>query len=150
MGELRVKLLLKGAVLPTRGTERSAGLDLYSPIDFEIPPCIAYGRAVELGRYSVDTGVAIGLEPDQAAFVKPRSGLGFKRKVDVFEGTIDEDYIGSINVLLYNTSHQPIPIKAGERIAQLIIQKVEMVTPVRVKDLTATARGTEGLGSTGN
>ena len=150
MGELKVKLMFKDAVLPTRGTERSVGLDLYSPIDFTIPPCTAYGRAVELGRYTVDTGVAIGLKPEQVAFVKPRSGLGFNRKVDVFEGTIDEDYRGSIKVLLYNTSHQPIDIKKGDRIAQLIIQKFEKEEPVKVKSLDDTARGTGGLGSTGN
>lgn len=139
--------LAPGATLPTRGTTKSAGLDLYSPESFTIPPSEVRGRAVDIGRYQIDTGVSIELPEGMEAEVRPRSGLAFNKGVDGFPGTIDADYRQSIGVLLYNYTSRPIHINKGDRIAQLVISKYEHMTPVEYDEIEDTDRG--GFGSTG-
>jgi dUTP pyrophosphatase len=100
----------------------------------------------------VPTGIAIALPDGHAAFVHPRSGLAIKHGLSMVNtpGTIDAGYRGEIAVLLINHDpHEPIDIKRGDRIAQLIIQKVEHAAFVEAGELPDSSRGSGGFGSTG-
>lgn len=127
------------AVLPTRATELSAGLDLYSPVDRWIP---------KGGIECIDTGVHIQLASDDMAEVKGRSGLT-RRGVMVPTGTIDADFRGSIGVTLYNLGGYDYHIRRGDRIAQLVVSPVRYPELELVDALDETARGGGGFGSTG-
>ena len=81
--------------------------------------------------------------------VAPRSGLAWKHSIDVGAGVIDADYRGPVGVILFNHSDVDIEVKVGDRIAQLIIQKVMTPKVMEVKDLDSTERGVGGFGSTG-
>ncbi|MFB9377931.1 dUTP diphosphatase [Kineococcus gynurae] len=103
-------------------------------------------------RATVPTGVAIALPDGFAAFVVPRSGLAAKRGLTVLNtpGTVDAGYRGEIKVTLLNTDRsEPVELAVGDRVAQLIVQRVERVTFVEVADLPGSVRGTGGHGSTG-
>jgi len=100
----------------------------------------------------IPTGLVIALPPGFEAQVRPRSGLAAKFGITALNspGTIDADYRGEINVLLINHGREPFTIKRGERIAQMIVAPVTHATLVPVDgELSATARGTGGFGSTG-
>lgn len=148
MKELKV-MLSEGAFMPERKTEGAAGLDLFSPIDFEIPPSTIIGRAVDIGRFKVDTGVAVEIDPKNVGLIRPRSGLGFNTGVDAFDGTIDDDYRGTIGVMMYNLTPRPVKFKRGDRIAQLVILPIRVPVTVEVESLSETTRGTGGFGHTG-
>lgn len=148
----KLKIVLEdGAYTPTRGTDLAAGLDLYSPIDFEIPPAhiTRAGTAVQLGRYQVDTKVQVQIDKNFEGTVRGRSGLAFNSNIISHPGTIDADFRGSLKVLLLNTGAQSVRIKRGDRIAQLVISPVAMPVVEVVDSLTETERGDGGLGSTG-
>lgn len=112
-------------------------------------------EAVELGpgeRALIGTGVAIALPDGYAAFVVPRSGLAAKHGITVVNapGTVDAGYRGEIKVTLLNTDgSESFAIAAGDRIAQLIVMPVSRAVFVPVPELTDSARGTGGFGSTG-
>jgi dUTP pyrophosphatase len=82
--------------------------------------------------------------------IRPRSGLAAKHGIDVLAGVIDSDYRGEVRVILINHGDAPIHVKAGDRIAQMVIQEYARMIPVEVEELTDTARGDGGFGSTGN
>lgn len=136
---MKVKLL-DGAVLPTRSHDTDAGLDLYSRSDYMLLP----GEGV-----AFDTGVCIELPPGTFGKIESRSGLNVKHGIVSCGGIIDQGYTGSIIVKLYNLSLKSYHIKAGDRIAQLIIQKYIPVDLEEVDELTDTDRGEAGIGSTG-
>ncbi len=120
-----------------------AGADLVSAVDIELAPG---ERAV------VATGVAIALPDGYAAFVHPRSGLAAKHGVTIVNapGTVDAGYRGEIKVTLLNTApEEPVRFRRGDRIAQLIIQRVERASFHEVTSLPGSARGAGGYGSTG-
>jgi dUTP pyrophosphatase len=149
MKKLKVKLA-EGAIMPTRATKQSAGLDLYAMEDFMVPPTHAIGQInARVGRYRTDTGVSIALDPGYVAYIKGRSGLAWNVELDAFNGTIDSDYRGTLKVILYNFSSSYYKVKKGDRIAQLVIQKVELPEPTEVPYLDDTERGEGGLGHTG-
>ncbi len=148
MKKLKVKLA-EGAIMPTRATKQSAGLDLYAMEDFVIPPSQTIGYTVRIGRYRTDTGVSIALDPGHVAYIKGRSGLAWNAELDAFNGTIDADYRGTLKVILYNYTNAGYYVRKGDRIAQLVIQKVELPEPVEVPYLDDTERGEGGLGHTG-
>ena len=138
---LNVTRLIPSAILPTRSTPGSAGLDLFSTDNYVIMP----GR-----RVVVSTGISVGLPPGTYGRIAPRSGLAVKHGLDTLAGVVDPDYTGEIKVVLQNLdSVQPVIIRPGYRIAQLILEKFETVETVEVPDLPATERGAEGFGSTG-
>ncbi len=118
-----------------------AGADLRSSQDLTIP---ARDRLV------VPTGVKIALPQGHVGLVWPRSGLAVKQGLDCGAGVVDSQYRGEIKVLLFNHNDSEYQIKKGERIAQLLIQKVETVEFEQVDDLDATSRGENGFGSTGS
>lgn len=137
---LYVKRLTETAQLPTRGSELAAGLDLYAD-EYAIIPIG--------GRRLVRTGIALAIDPDMAGLIWARSGLAVRYGVQVGAGVIDADYRGEIRVLLINSSDDPVPIQAGDRIAQLLIQSVARPTMTEMAELPPTGRGENGFGSTG-
>jgi dUTP pyrophosphatase len=129
--------------LPSYAEEQDAGADLVSAQDVDLGPG---ERAV------VGTGLAIALPAGYAAFVHPRSGLAAKHGVTVVNapGTIDAGYRGEIKVILLNTDPlRTVSFRRGDRIAQLVVQRVERAEFREVTALPGSARGDNGFGSTG-
>ena len=120
-----------------------AGADLVTRIDAHLPP---------LGRLTVPTGVRIALPAGYAAFVHPRSGLARRHGITVVNapGTVDAGYRGEIEVTLLNTDpHEAVELRRGDRIAQLVVQRVERARFVRAERLPGSDRGEGGFGSSG-
>jgi dUTP pyrophosphatase len=130
--------------LPHYETIASAGMDLRANLTESI-------SLQPLERTIIKTGLFIELPIGYEAQVRPRSGLAFKNGITVLNspGTIDADYRGEIGVILVNLSNQAFEIQNGERIAQLIIAKHDRAEWVEVQELSQTARGEGGFGSTG-
>ncbi len=129
--------------IPSYAKPGDAGADLYSRIDTELKP----GE-----RKLVPTGIAIAIPPGYAAFVHPRSGRAIKEGLSMVNapGTVDAAYRGELQVILINhDSSQTIRIERGERIAQLVIQRVEHGEFLEVDELPGSPRGESGFGSTG-
>jgi dUTP pyrophosphatase len=129
--------------LPSYAHPGDAGADLHAAEDVELLP----GE-----RATVGTGVAIALPDGYAAFVHPRSGLATKHGVTLVNapGTVDAGYRGEIRVTLLNTDiKDAVRLRRGDRIAQLVIQKVERAVFYEVDRLPGSARGAGGFGSTG-
>jgi dUTP pyrophosphatase len=136
----------EGLALPAYQTTEAAGVDLLAAVPAETP------LVLPPGKYAmVPTGLTIALPPGFEAQVRPRSGLAAKHGVTVLNspGTIDADYRGEINVLLINHGDAPFPIPRGERIAQMVIAPVAQAQLVPADQLSTTARGSGGFGSTG-
>ncbi|KAJ6687263.1 DEOXYURIDINE 5'-TRIPHOSPHATE NUCLEOTIDOHYDROLASE-LIKE [Salix purpurea] len=101
------------------------------------------------GKALVPTDLSIAIPEGTYARIAPRSGLAWKHSIDVGAGVIDADYRGPVGVILFNHSDLDFEVKVGDRIAQLILQKIETGNAVKVEDLDATVRGAGGFGSTG-
>ncbi len=143
----RVQVLIQrldpGLPLPERAHPRDAGAALFAAEDVELAP----GQ-----RAVVPTGVAIALPDGYAAFVHPRSGLAARYGVTIVNapGTVDAGYRGEIRVTLLNTdADSPVRFQRGDRIAQLVVQRVERPVFHEVEMLPGSARGDGGFGSTG-
>ncbi|XP_076926150.1 deoxyuridine 5'-triphosphate nucleotidohydrolase-like [Bidens hawaiensis] len=136
----KVKKLSEKAVLPSRGSSLAAGYDLSSAIDTKVP---ARGKAL------VATDLSIAVPQGTYARIAPRSGLAWKHSIDVGAGVVDADYRGPVGVILFNHSDTDFEVKVGDRIAQLIVEKIITPEVVEVDDLDATVRGAGGFGSTG-
>ena len=129
--------------IPNYSKPGDAGADLYSRVDIELKP----GE-----RKLIPTGIAIAIPPGYAAFVHPRSGRAIKEGLGMVNapGTVDAAYRGELQVILINhDSAQSIKIERGERIAQLVIQRVEHGEFIEVHELPGSPRGESGFGSTG-
>lgn len=138
---LKIKKLSEIAVVPTRGHDTDAGLDIYSLHNYSIPA---------KGRCLVSTGISLEIPEGYYGRVAPRSGLAVKHGVDVFAGVIDSSYRGELMVLLFNSDGQRwFNINQGDRIAQLIIEKHYNFPIEIVESLSDTNRGSGGFGSTG-
>ena len=138
-----IKRLDPALPLPSYAKPGDAGADIYSRIDVELNP----GE-----RKLIPTGIAIALPPGFAAFVHPRSGRAIKEGLGMVNapGTVDAAYRGEFQVILINHDLQnSISIKRGERIAQLVIQKVEHAEFIELVELPGSSRGASGFGSTG-
>ncbi len=132
-----------GLPVPSYAHPGDAGVDLLARTDAYLAPG---HRAV------IPTGIALGLPDGYAAFIQPRSGLAAKHGITVLNtpGLIDAGYRGELAVILLNTDRDDgFAVKRGDRIAQLVVQRVEQVTFTEVEALADTARGTGGFGSTG-
>ena len=143
LGNVAIKRLDKELPLPQRAHRGDAGADLYAAESVTLQP----GE-----RALVGTGIAIALPLGTVGLIHPRSGLAAKHGLSVVNtpGTVDADYRGEIKVCLINHDRQePIEISRGMRIAQLVIQRVELVDFVEVEELDSTVRGDGGYGSTG-
>lgn len=129
--------------LPKYETKNSAGVDLRSNLQtFNLEP---------FKRVLIPTGIFIEIPEGYEGQVRPRSGLALKRGLTVLNspGTIDADYRGEVGVILINLSEENQLIEHGERVAQLVFNKVEGVELIQVESLTVTERGTGGFGHTG-
>ncbi len=142
--EIPLQRLDPDLTMPSYATEGDAGADLVAAESLTLAP--GGGRAL------VSTGAAIALPAGYAGFVQPRSGLAYKHGVTVLNspGLIDSGYRGELKVLLVNTDPEtPFEITRGDRIAQLVIQRVEEARFVAVDELPSSERGEGGFGSTG-
>lgn len=137
---LQFKLLDDNARLPTRGSEHSAGLDIYCIKRVDIwPNCQAV----------LPTGLAVAMPHGWYGRIAPRSGLAVKYGVNVHAGVIDADFRGELRIALINHGERMVEFKPGDRIAQLIIERCALLDPVAVDELPDTDRGAGGFGSTG-
>ncbi len=141
---VRFRRLRPDAVVPAYMTADAAGLDLAAALD--APVTLAPGA-----RAAIGTGLAMELPRGFEGQVRPRSGLAKNHGVTVVNapGTIDADYRGEIAVLLINLGAEPVAITPGMRVAQLVIAPVVQASIELVDELSATARGAGGFGSTG-
>ncbi|KAF9534955.1 dUTPase-like protein [Crepidotus variabilis] len=137
---LLVKRHSEKAKIPTRGSALAAGYDLYSAESKIIP---AHGKAL------VDTQISIAVPVGTYGRVAPRSGLASKFMIDTGAGVIDADYRGIVFVLLFNLSDKDFQVQEGDRVAQLILERVYTPDVLEVEDLEETIRGAGGFGSTG-
>lgn len=141
--QVRIKRLDPSVELPSYAYEGDAGLDLRSNEDVTLAP---------LERRLISTGLAIALPMGYAGFVQPRSGLALRKGLSMANtpGLIDAHYRGELKVCAVNLdSTKEIHIERGERIAQLVIQKIPLVKLLEVDELDKTDRGTGGFGSSG-
>ncbi len=130
--------------LPAYTTQAAAGMDLRANIAVDI-------ILKPLQRTLVRTGLFIALPQGYEAQIRPRSGLAFKHGITVLNspGTVDADYRGELKLLLINLSDQDFVIRDGERIAQMVVAAHEKVVWIKTEQLSNTARGQSGYGSTG-
>ena len=129
---------------PQYQSQLAAGMDLLADLDADLvlPP---------MGRAAVPTGLAFEIPAGYEGQVRPRSGLALKHGITVLNapGTVDADYRGEVQVILVNLSEAAVTIRRGDRIAQFVIAAVTRATIMETQDLSATARGQGGFGSTG-
>ena len=141
--KVRIKKVDKELPTPTYAHPGDAGCDLYSSEEHTILP----GE-----RALIPTGIAISLPAEYAAFIQPRSGLAVKHGISIVNtpGLIDSHYRGEIKVILINNDPgNSFKVSRGDKIAQMVIQKVESAHFEEVEELDETARGENGFGSTG-
>lgn len=130
--------------LPKYMSAQASGMDLYADIDENI--------IIKSGKCKiVPTGIMLSLPPGFEAQVRPRSGLAFKHGLTVLNspGTVDSDYRGEIKIALINLGEEDFEIKRGDRIAQLVINRIEQANLIETDNLPESKRGTGGFGSTG-
>lgn len=142
--KVKIKKLSKNAVIPTYGSEYSAGADLYACLESEVT--IGAGET-----YVVKTGIAMEIPTGYAGLIYARSGLATKRGLAPANktGVVDSDYRGEIMVALYNHSKEEQSIAPGERVAQLVITPFLTADFIEEDELSDTKRGSGGFGSTG-
>lgn len=138
--QISVKKLDPRAKLPFRANPTDAGADL----------CALEGGALVHGqRMLVSTGLSVAIPAGWYGRIAPRSGLAVKKGVDILAGVVDPSFRGTVQVCVVNLGVEPFTWEAGDRIAQLIIEKCEPASFVEVTELDETARGQGGWGSTG-
>lgn len=138
--QLPVRLSHPRAKLPARKHSADAGMDIYAVEPATLKPGV---HAV------LPTGVHTAIPHGHVGLVWPRSGMAAKHGVDVLAGVVDSGYSGEVMVSLINLGHEDVEIKPGDRIAQMLIQRVELWSCVEVDELGESERGANGLGSSG-
>ena len=138
-----------GARLPSRATEGSAGYDVYARLEPD-----TYLLIQPHDRMAVPTGLYFEIPPEHCISLRPRSGFALKKGITLLNSpaTIDSDYRGELQVLLINHGREPVRIEHGDRIAQLLIERVHPIDWEEVgsvSGLDSTPRGGGGFGSTG-
>ncbi|KAF3933848.1 hypothetical protein ABW19_dt0201496 [Dactylella cylindrospora] len=137
---LLIKKLNDKARTPTRGSAFAAGYDLYASEDTVVP---------KGGKALVETGLSMAIPEGCYGRVAPRSGLASKNFIDTGAGVIDSDYRGPLKILLFNHSDVDFEVKEGDRVAQLILERIYTPEILVVEDLEESARGAGGFGSSG-
>ncbi|XP_017321161.1 deoxyuridine 5'-triphosphate nucleotidohydrolase, mitochondrial isoform X2 [Ictalurus punctatus] len=137
---LKFAKLSEHATAPTRGSAKAAGYDLYSAYDYSIPP---------MDKAIVKTDLQIAVPAGCYGRVAPRSGLAAKHFIDVGAGVVDEDYRGNLGVVLFNFGKETFEVKKGDRVAQLVCERICYPDLQELKTLDETERGAGGFGSTG-
>src|SRR3989344_2834325 len=138
--KIKLKKLHKKAIIPKHAHSSDAGLDLFTIISFEMTPN---------ERKSIPTGIAIEIPEGYVGLIWDKSGLSHKYGIKSFGGVIDSGYRGEIHSGVMNLSDKFFSFEKGQKIAQLIIQKIENVQFEEVEKLSQSQRGEGGLGSTG-
>ena len=136
---LPIQRLDPAAIVPTRAHSGDAGLDLHALRDARVAP----GAVI-----TVLTGIAVAIPYGHVGLIKPRSGLATRHGIDTLAGVIDHGYSGEVRVLLTTHSTDSRWVKAGERVAQLLVVPIAYTTPQVVDALPTSARGDGGFGST--
>ena len=129
INNIKIKKTNKHAIIPTRGTKYSAGYDLYSCEDGLIEPN-------NIGKINI--GISIVIPNEFYGRIAPRSGLTLKNKLNVGAGVVDSDYRGNISVILFNHNDEVFEYKKGDRVAQLIIEKIALLDIEEIKELDKT------------
>ena len=145
MAELTIRIINQSVnPLPAYATDGSSGMDLRASLEADI-------ELAPMQRCLVPTGLFMEIPTGYEAQVRPRSGLAIKQGITCLNtpGTIDADYRGEIKVILINLSGEVQHIRHGDRIAQVVFQKVEKVNWLAVSEITETARNAGGFGHTG-
>ena len=137
---LQVKKLSENAELPTRGSKEAAGYDLHSAYDYFV---LANGKEL------VKTDISVKIPDGHYGRIAPRSSLAWKNHIDIGAGVIDSDYRGNVGVVMFNHGNENLIIKKGDRVAQLILEKISILEVEEVEDLDLTVRGDGGFGSSG-
>ncbi|MCJ8733029.1 hypothetical protein PDJAM_G00218270 [Pangasius djambal] len=137
---LKFAKLSEHATTPTRGSAKAAGYDLYSAYDYSIAP---------MDKAIVKTDIQIAVPAGCYGRVAPRSGLAAKHFIDVGAGVVDEDYRGNVGVVLFNFGKETFEVKKGDRVAQLVCERICYPDLQELKTLDETERGAGGFGSTG-
>lgn len=137
--KLQIKKLYRDAVIPTRAHKEDAGIDLY-----------AYGSHVIQGGETkkIPVGVALEMEVGYVGLIWDKSSIGSKG-LKTLGGVVDAGYRGEIQVIMHNLTHEPYTFLHGHKVAQMLIQKVELCDVIEVDELSDTVRGEGGFGSTG-
>jgi len=138
----KIQKLQENAIIPQRAYATDSGMDLHCIDDFTLL----------VGEHAlIKTGIAIEIPTGYEMQIRPRSGLALKQGITVLNspGTIDSSYRGEIGVILKNFDNEPHSFKRGDKIAQMVISKVELVSFIEVDALNKTDRDTGGFGSTG-
>ncbi len=142
MEQLFIKKLYSNSIIPTKGSAEAAGYDLYARLD-NLNLIIEPHSSV-----LVSTGVAMKIPYGYYGRIAPRSGFSVKTGLVINAGVIDSDYRGEVKILFQNYSDKYIAINNGDKIAQIVIEKIAHCKIVEVEDLDNTARGSNGFGST--
>ena len=140
MEKLYVQCIHPSAVIPTRGTIGSAGYDLVAVEGMVIEP---------FSTVLVPTGLKIMIPTGYYGRIAPRSGVSVKKRLIVNAGVIDEDYRGEVKIVLLNPTRNNVEVEKGEKIAQLLLEKIITPEVEQVESLDETVRGENGFGSTG-
>ncbi len=138
--KVKIKKLNSNAVIPKYAHSGDAGMDLYSIENIILKP---------KHRIGVKTGISIELPRDYVGLIWDKSGISLKSGIKTMAGVIDSGYRGEIKIVLINLSSKNYKIEKGQKIAQLLIQKIETPEIEIVDDLSKTSRGEKGFGSTG-
>lgn len=137
---LQYAKLTENAFAPSKGSKLAAGFDLHSAYDYEIP---AHGKVI------AKTDLQIRVPDGTYGRVAPRSGLAAKHFIDIGAGVVDQDYTGNVGVVMFNHNDAPFVIKKGDRVAQLVCEKICYPELKELDSLESTERGEGGFGSTG-
>ena len=135
-----MKRLNNNAQIPVRGTSQAGGYDLAAA---QTAVCPAHGKVL------VKTGLSIGMPPGCCGRIVPRSGLALKKFIDVGAGVVDADYRGKLGVVLFNFGDSDFQINMGDKVTQLIFEKIKTPAIKEVNSLEDTDRGNRGFGPTG-
>jgi dUTP pyrophosphatase len=133
-------LVGEGGALPEYSSTGAAGADLRASEALTIPPG---------GRAAVPTAIRLQIPRGHVGLVWPRSGLAVRHGIDTLAGVVDSDYRGEVRVVLVNHGDEPFRVEPGDRIAQLLLQRVERVAFAAAPSIDDTDRGGGGFGSTG-
>jgi dUTP pyrophosphatase len=147
MPPLLVRRLTAGAMVPRRADEGSVGYDLHADLSgIEAAEITAHSCAVTV----VPTGIAVAVPYGTYGRIAPRSGLAVKHGMQVLAGVVDPSYRGEVKVVLLNADYGPVTIRHGDRVAQLVLERVATPDVFDADTLDETARGAGGFGSTGS
>jgi dUTP pyrophosphatase len=143
MEYIEICVLSRKAKIPIRSSEEAAGFDLFSAENLTIP-------AKE--RILCKTDILMALPPNTYGRIAPRSGLAIKHSIDIGGGVVDRDYRGNVTVIMINFGENDFIVKIGDRIAQLIVERIVLpeILIVQPGDLIPTKRNANGFGSTGH